>query len=330
MATLASVGELAFIDAIARLVNARAPRRGVRVGIGDDAAVVVASRATLVTTDSLIEDVHFRRGWLGPRDVGRRAFRIAVSDIAAMGGIPRYALLSLALPPATEAAYARGIVGGLVDDAAACGTALVGGNVSRSDKISIVVTIIADAIGRPILRAGARAGDPIWLTGPVGAAAAGIELLESGATAGSLVAAYRRPPLRLDVAAALARRRVVSAMIDVSDGVVHDLRHVCEASGVTASLDVEALPMTAVLRRAAGMLVRPIADYALYGGDDYELLLTTRPRADVTEIAALCQARGGMLSRVGVITRRGDTHLVVDARGHPLESRGYEHFRSKK
>ena len=334
MTRLASVGEFALIEAIARLAAGRHP--GVRVGIGDDAAAVAASGTTLLTTDTLVEDVHFRRRWLTPRALGRRAFRAAVSDVAAMGGTPRYALLSLELPARMAVADARALVHGFVREADASGTALVGGNVSSGGAISVTVTLTGQAPANPLLRSGAHPGDSIWVTGTLGGAAAGVELLDRGTRSGPLVATYRLPPLRVELARSIARSRTASSMIDVSDGLVQDLGHLCRASGVSARIDIAAVPLLRSLVRATFLgakkrvLLRPAIAYALGGGEDYELLLTTRgPRAEA-KLKALCEKRACMVSRIGEMTQARARPVVRDTADRVLEERGYKHFRSRR
>lgn len=345
MTTLADIGEFGFIDAIARLAGS-ARARGVSVGIGDDAAVVACSVTTLLTTDTQREGVHFRLDWLSARQIGRRAFRVAVSDISAMGGSPRYLLLSLGAPAQLDTGWARRMIGGLVADAHGCGAALVGGNVSADEKVSLVLTVVADGPRCPVLRNGAKAGDRIWITGPVGAAAAGVELLRRGVRRSPLIAAYRTPPLRLSVANALSNAGVVTAMVDVSDGLVQDVSHVCRASGVAARLDVESVPMASALLRAARPLERSAHAaqrkaahagetatlahdalyYALRGGEDYELVFTTSRRASEREVRTVCARHGCAAARIGEIVAAHGDDEVYDERGRALHAAGYDHY----
>jgi thiamine-monophosphate kinase len=345
---LAHVGEFGFIDEIEKLTHG-VRTRGVSVGIGDDAAVVACSPTTLLTTDTQRQGVHFQLDWLSARQIGRRAFRVAVSDVSAMGGKPRYVLLSLGAPARTNAGWARRMIGGLIADAQGCGAALVGGNVSADDKVSLVVTVIGDGPRRPLLRSGAKPGDAIWVTGPLGGAAAAIELLRRRVRQNPLIAYYRTPPLRLAVAGALSRAGVVSSMIDVSDGLAQDLGHVCEASGVSAHLALEAVPVPPALLRAAGSrsarssrgesssekkshgrdpsgasLSHDALSYALSGGDDYELVFTTPERVAERDVRALCARHDCVATRIGTIAR-GET-VVTDGSGSPLDGRGYTHF----
>ncbi len=316
--------EFPFIDAVARLARYG---RGVRIGIGDDAALIKASPSTLVTTDTVTEGVHFRREWLTAAALGRRAFRVAVSDIAAMGGRPRYVLLSLSLPTGFATAEGRRLVGGLLRDAEAAGAGLIGGNVARASELSLTVTVIGEAGRHVPTRAAARARQAVFVTGALGSARAGIELLEAGVRRGALVGAYRCPPLRLAVGSALAKARVARAMIDISDGLVQDLGHVCRASGVSMRIDTDAVPVARALARA----VADPRGYALAGGDDYELAFTTAARK-AAEAEELCVKHGCKVTRIGTVLARGSRATVLDESGRRLEGRhrGFTHFSGAK
>ncbi len=330
MALLADVGEFPFIEAIKKLVQAEAPRRGVRVGIGDDAAALSTTATTLATTDAVVEGVHFLRDWLTPAQLGRRAFRVAVSDIAAMGGKARYVLAALALPADYRLADARALVASLIRDAAGVGAALVGGNVSRADKISITITVLGQQPSRGALlrRSGARRGDAVYLTGCTGMAAAGVELLKRGVSRGVLVSAYRSPPLHLDLAARLAGCGVVSAAIDVSDGLLQDLQHICRASGVDVQLDESALVLAPALARAG--LEREPLSYVLSGGEDYELLFSVRggERAN-SRVERLCSDAECRLSRIGEVVAASSTPGVRGVSLAAITEPGYQHFGHK-
>ncbi|RMF20943.1 MAG: thiamine-phosphate kinase [Deltaproteobacteria bacterium] len=326
MRTLASTGEFSFIDAIERIAGSGGGR--VVVGIGDDAAVVRTGGRAAVSTDTLTEGVHFERDWLSPAALGRRAFRVAVSDLAAMGSGADYVLLSLTLAPSLPIGDARAIVRGLVRDASACGARLIGGNVSRGPLVALTVTVIGDARGRVVTRGGARPGELIAVTGTLGDASAGVELLAAGRRAGALVCAYRRPPLRLDLGQALARRGLATAMIDVSDGFAQDLGHLCRSSGCSARVDVEALPLSGALRKNRDLLQHDVLDYALGGGEDYELLFCLSDRRALARAQRICRRRGVRLTVVGTIDSRRPG-MVTDAAGRKLAA-GYDHFTGRR
>jgi thiamine-monophosphate kinase len=324
--SLASLGEFPFIEAIARRARSKSSARGVVVGIGDDAAQLRLGRDAIVTVDTLIEGVHFRHAWLSPTELGRRAFRVAVSDIAASGADPRFVLLALAAPAAYPARDALALVRGLVKDARSVGVALVGGNVARSPVLALTVTVIGERGARFLARDRARVGDLVYVTGPLGGAASAVKQLErtrrsanparSNAGVASSLAAYRKPPLRVATASALGRLSPIGAAIDVSDGLVQDLGHICSASQVSAAIEPTAVP---VARGAT------LAD-ALYGGDDYELLFTVRPgAASERAVAAACSKTKCRAVLIGRVVPRGRANVVSSKDGRPLVG-GYAHF----
>lgn len=337
MKSLAAVGEFPFIEAIRRLVDAstaRRERRDVVLGIGDDAACVRLRRDAVVTVDCLVEGVHFRRNWMRPSELGRRGFRVAVSDLSACGATPRFALLALTMPPSFPVVQATGFVRGLVRDAEGVGVALVGGNVSAAREFTATLTIIGEAGPRLLRRDQARAGDVICVTGPLGGSAAGVALLERGVLRGPLQSLYRRPPLRVEAGRMLARLRGIGAVIDVSDGLVQDLSHVCEASGVSAMVDVSSVPMPRALAQRAGTRrTGRLADprrFALAGGEDYELLFTVRGgTAGSSRVEKRLTGTGCVVHRIGWVVQRRHDAVFDAATGRPLTG-GYRHFGGRK
>lgn len=317
--TARPLGEHALL---ARLLPALpAAGRGVLLGPGDDCAVVApGGRALLFTIDALVEGVHFRHGWLTLAELGRKAFAVNASDIAAMGGVPRWCVLQIATPPRTAAADVTAISRAIAAAAVRVGAALVGGNLSRARELSVTLALIGDAPPRPLTRAGARPGEALYVTGRLGDAALGLRLLRRQRDAsGPAVRRFRAPTPRLAAGAILARRRLASAMIDVSDGLLQDLGHLCAASGVGARLELARIPCSAAVRRTDLTL-------ALHGGEDYELLFSVPPRRE----AALARAAAGFgcaVSRIGECRPGRGVH-VVDARGRerPIAGAGFDHF----
>lgn len=271
--TVGETGEFGLIDAIGR----RLPRgAGVLVGTGDDAALVAAPDGrVLVTTDVLVDRVHFRTDWCSPHDVGRRAAAASLSDVAAMGGTASAIVVALTAPAATETTWVLRLADGLRDEAALVGASLVGGDLAQADQLTVTVTALGDLGGRPpVLRSGARPGDVVALAGRLGWAAAGLAVLSRGfASPRAVVAAYRvpEPPYPAGPAAAVAG---ATAMCDVSDGLLADLGHLAAASGVTIDVDPEALvvaePVDVVARAYGG---DPLT-WVLTGGDDHALVAT--------------------------------------------------------
>ena len=314
------LGEFGLIRRLTGLVGSR---DDVQVGIGDDCAVVrVGNRRLLLTTDALVEGVHFRRSWDRPAGLGRRAFAVNASDIAAMGGRPRYALLSLAAPKTAASNDLVAMVRGFVAAAAATGCLLVGGNLAAAPRWMVSVTLIGEPCGKPLLRSGARVGDLVYVSGTLGGAAYAREILlgrRVGSTTETL--AFRRPIARLALGATLARGKLASAAIDVSDGLLQDLGHVCDASGVGALVDTNQIPYARSLRRLAAEKRQSLA---MAGGEDYELVFTV-PQAGAERLA---RARGGTpIACIGSIVR-GSTVRVVGASGTGARRmRGFDHFR---
>ncbi len=320
--TVAEVGEFGIL---ARLLPTLPRGRGVVLGVGDDCAVLGAPRQPLLfTVDGLVEGVHFRPGWLTPSQLGRKAFAVNASDVAAMGGRPRWCVVQLAAPTSTRAAGLLAISRAVAAAAAAAGAALVGGNLSRASELSVCVALIGAAPPRPVRRTGARVGDRLYVTGALGEAALGRRLLaRRRAARGTAVDRFRAPTARLDAGSLLARHRLASAMIDVSDGLLQDLGHLCAASGVGAAVELARLPISPAVRRAG-------IDLALYGGEDYELLCAVPPRreAALRRIAARLDCP---LTRIGVCTARAaGVRLIGEGGGARRAATGYDHFRGRQ
>jgi thiamine-monophosphate kinase len=279
--TIADLGEFGFIAAI----TGQLPR-GERtlVGVGDDAAVLAApDRRVVATMDLLIEGRHFRRDWSGPADIGVKAAARNLADVAAMGADPVALLVGLAAPGDLTLSWAQEMVGGIQAECGRAGASVVGGDVSRAERIFLAITALGDLAGRdPVTRHGARPGDVVAVTGVLGHSAAGQALLAAGLPGhASLIAAHRRPQPPYQAgpqAAALG----ATSMIDVSDGLVQDLGHVAQASGVRVALDTGLLPAGAELAAAARALGRPgPLEWVLAGGEDHALAVTFSPQKSV-------------------------------------------------
>ena len=335
MSTPSSVADVGEHALIAR-VRARVPPAPdwVAVGLGDDAAVVDPARNALevVTTDALVEGVHFARAFTPPRAIGHRALAVNLSDLAAMGAAPRSALLSFVLPPDLPLADFEAIVDGFLALAAVHGVALIGGNITRSPGPLLVdVTAIGTARRRRVLvRSGARPGDEIWVSGDIGAAAAGLQSLSAGTRPGegpaSCEAAFLEPQPRVRLGTLLGRSRAATSCVDLSDGLADGLLQIAGASGVGMDVDAAAVPVPDDARRwfeARGL--DPVMA-ALSGGDDYELLFTARPRGRARVEAVRRQARGLRLTRIGTVRRQPGVQLTRGGASEPVPP-GYVHFR---
>lgn len=280
------------------------PRSGVALGIGDDCAIFRprAGEELLFTTDLLLEDVHFRRANHSPEAVGHKALARGLSDIAAMGGVPRFCLVSLAAPP--DRLWIRRFYRGLLALADAHGTALAGGDLARSERIACDI-VVCGAVprGTALRRDGARAGDEIWVSGRLGGSALG---LDTGK--GKAFRRHLRPEPRLCLGAFLRTRLKATAAMDLSDGLSLDLHRMCLASGTAASIEAPPAYSGATLAQA------------LHGGEDYELLFTVRPGTRVPPAF-----EGTPLARIGAM-RKGAAGEILLA-GKPLPPAGWDHFR---
>lgn len=321
------------IDTARRAASAAA---GVRVGIGDDCAVLEPGTGAflLATTDLLIEDVHFRRRYAEPADIGWKSLAVSLSDIASMGGRPRWALIALACPDGTTAEEVEAFYESLGALANEHGVAIVGGDTSASPRgWTVNLTLLGDA-RRPIRRSTARIGDVVAVTGALGRSAAGLALLEHGAPAdvpaemlADLTRAHLRPLPRVREGSWLGDADGVSAMIDLSDGLAADLRHIAEESHVGARVDLARVPVSEATRRVADRLGADALAWATGGGEDYELLLTCS-RDTVGHLHdGLSRATGTGLVVIGDIVPASEGVVCVDASGHATSATsGWQHF----
>jgi thiamine-monophosphate kinase len=328
---ISELGEHALIERLGALLPGEP--RWVPVGRGEDDCAAVdlgGSQWTLVTCDAQVEGTHFRREWIDPLTLGRRAATVNLSDIAAMGGEPRAAVVSMLLPRSLQLAYYDAVMRGLGARLAEFGAALVGGNLARSTRhITIDVTLLGRVRpGRCIRRSGARPGDRVLVTGSPGESCAGLLRLRHGARRRDrLVRRFLDPEPRVQAGRILASGGV-TAMIDVSDGVAADLANLCRASGAGAVLRRAQLPVSPALQRAAKQLGRPVWDLVLAGGEDYELLCTAPARRVAPLQRRLRQRLNLTLHDIGeILPAAAGLHLEFADQRQPLESRGFEHFR---
>jgi thiamine-monophosphate kinase len=327
--------ERALIERIRRRLPPPPP--ALVVGPGDDAAVVTPTRGALqvLTTDAMVEGVHFDRRFSSLADVGYKALAVNVSDLAAMGARPEFALLSFILPDTLSQDDVDALLEGLLEMAASARVTIAGGNISRSPG-PLVVDVTAIGSVRPrrgLTRAGGRPGDALYVTGSIGAAAAGLRWLRAVENAeitqdGEMVACaarHRRPEPRVRVGQLLGRNRAASACMDLSDGLADAVRQMTEASGTGATIDAAALPIDPAVSswfRAQGL--DPIVS-ALAGGDDYELLFAV-PRKGRGRLRHVQQgARGVPLTRIGELTAEPGCRLSRDGSFEDLPA-GFSHF----
>ncbi len=326
--------EREFVRWLQTLPSPKAP--GARLGIGDDAALVRAGggRDFILTTDLSIEGVHFQRRLHPARAVGHRALARSLSDVAAMGGVPRYALLSIAFTRATTRAWIKEFFQGLLELASRYNVEVIGGDtavVGRAGMMDVMV-VGEVASGKALRRSGARPGDDILASGRLGLSALGLRTLKSrlrtqGRTprpaknqseAAASVRAHLYPEPRLELGNYLRRNRLASALMDISDGLAIDLQRLCEASGVGAELHAGQIPGPEHLQPAKSL------DLALYGGEDYELLFTV-PARKASRLPA--EFHGVPLHRLGRIKASPGIILIHPNGAHtPLKTGGYDHF----
>jgi len=312
------LGERKLIQQIRRSAGGG---KSVVTGIGDDCAVlhVPPGHELLVTTDFTLEKVHFRRDWHRPEWVGRRCLTRGLSDIAAMGGEPQAAFLSLAIPSDVPQRWLDRFLRGLLDLAQEFKLPLAGGDTAQSARGIQADIVVVGSVpkGRAVLRSGAKPGDQIYVSGELGGAAAALSRLAESKPAGAKLLRHFRPQARVAVGQWLRRHRVASAMIDLSDGLSTDLEHICQESRVGAEIDAEAIPLAQVGPREK----RVALALALHGGDDYELLFTSA--AAVPPVIA-----GVRVTRIGRIKRSAGMRLTAaDGKSQPLKAGGWEHFK---
>jgi thiamine-monophosphate kinase len=345
-ATLADVGEHALIAYLRSRIPAGV---GVQIGVGDDAAAVETAATTLVTTDTLVEGVHFKRDWAPARLIGRKALSVNLSDIGAMAGVARYAVVSLCLPPDTPVSFVDGLYDGLLERAAESNVSIVGGNISSTSGPIVIDVAMLGAGEKLLRRSGAEVGDLVVVAGTLGAAASGLALLKQGARLseeGDLVAtgiwtdSSRAAVLRclralLDPTPPVALGRVLveeamaHAGIDISDGLSADLLHLCKESGVGAKISAGLIPIDS----AAAGLARAQGDdalrLALDGGEDYQMLVAV-PRDRMGEVTELGGFWNIPITAIGEFVEGADVVIEQDGRTKPLRAAGFDHFRQDR
>jgi thiamine-monophosphate kinase len=327
--------EVELVRAIRRVLSGDAP--GVVVAVGDDGAVVEPGMYQgVLTTDLLIDGVHFEMGATSPHDLGHKAVTVNVSDVAAMGGSPRYGLASIGLPPAVESAWVMELYGGMREASDEYGMALVGGDTSRAAQAVIAVTVYGQVpAGKAVTRAGARPGDVLAVTGTLGASAGGLRIgqadhgeqkdLLSTEWGRGLLSRHERPVARVGEGQTLAQAGA-TAMIDLSDGLALDLSRVCEASGVGARVRLPDLPLAPGLVDLGRALDADPHDLALHGGEDYELLASLSPGAVDLARRDLMERYHTRLTTIGEITEDPGMVAVRGDEESPLAARGWDHF----
>ncbi|MFQ6070803.1 MAG: thiamine-phosphate kinase [Candidatus Aminicenantales bacterium] len=336
--TLADIGEFGLIRRIRNLIEEASPHdSSISVGLGDDTASIIPSQGyeMLLTCDCLVEGRHFLSQWIEPFDIGRRAMVVNISDIGAMGGLPRFALISLGLKPSMLVSAVEEMYRGFLEELKPFGGSIIGGNITRSNEKNFIdITLIGEVEkGKILHRSGARSGDSILVTGYPGEAAAGLEILrkskpEKGLKDNRLVRAYSLPSHRAWEGRAVARSGIAHAMIDTSDGFLGDLGHICEESHVGAELTQEKFPLSETLKKASQELAADPVELFLGESDDYELIIICPPSGvdDIEKI--ISEVSQVPVTEVGRITDKAGVMRIIlpDGTGKLVFPSGWNHF----
>lgn len=291
--------------------------------IGDDCAVLPKNEThdMLITSDLLVEDIDFRRSWIIPEFLGHKALAVSLSDIAAMGGKPLYSMLSIGIPEDVwQTDFVDEFYKGYLSLANNFGVELIGGDVSKTpDKIVIDSTVIGEVEkGVAILRSGAKVGDSIYVTGALGGASAGLKLVETNVEKfDELKLQQLKPTPRIEEGQKLGK--LINSMIDISDGLSSDLRHICEASKVGAKIFIDKIPIEKYLQNVTKDFSEQL-DFALNGGEDFELLFTIDPKKKSKNIFNYFFCVGEITANVGII------ELIDGEKSTVLQPKGYQHF----
>lgn len=311
---LSDLGEFGFIDRITGLVPG---------GTSDDAAVVEVDGTRLACTiDALVEGVHFRTDWSSPSDIGWKSVAVNVSDLAAMGAEPRFLLIALGAPPDTDISFLDGLYEGINEACRSYGVELVGGDTVSAPQLVVTIAATGSLDGDPITRGGAQPGDVLAVTGGLGRAAAGVNLLLSGDPASvppdaglTCLEAHRRPEARVDAGRRL--RGVAHAAIDVTDGLASDAIRIADASDV--GVEIDAIPVAPAAAAVADARGWDVERMVLGGGEDLELLVAVPPDTDLDALGLIACGR---------ITPEGRS-LLSGGRRQPLSASGFDHFRGR-
>lgn len=304
----------------------------VEVGIGDDAAAVniEPGRVLLATTDCQVEDVHFTKSLISPKALARKAVAVSVSDIGAMGGIPKFLLASLGFPGGEDESLIDELIKGFRASEEEFGVRLIGGNLSTSDKLFLDVTALGEVEPENIVRrSGAAPGDLIFVSGTLGDSALGMSALGKGdeSEAGAyLINRHITPMPRLDLGRHLAEKKLATSMIDVSDGLLLDLERITVNQGTGAEIEIGKMPVSREYDELVSAYSEERYEYALSGGEDYELLFTTSP-GNRREVESVSEMLGLQITEIGRVTKEPELR-VIDERGEEISQkrRGFVHF----
>lgn len=307
------IGEFGLIDRITK----KPRNKDIVVGVGDDAAVVKTKKGLqLLTTDTLVEGDHFRREWFSPKQIGMKAIEINVSDVAAMGGSPKYVLVSLALPSDLDVEFVDGLYSGMWKTCDKYNIEIIGGNMTHSKQIVISIALTGEVDENNLcLRSGAKSGDFIFVSGQLGNGRAGLRVFQEDLKDFEKVKkSYLEPKAHLTSALEVAP--FANSMEDISDGLASELNHICKQSKCGAIIYKDKIPIKYDVRKVAKTLQEDEYDYALFGGEDFELVYTV-PKEKLNKI-------NGFL--VGEITKDKELRLFSKGCEKTITRKGYDHF----
>lgn len=325
------IKELGEFNLIKRLSAGLKPtREGIIAGIGDDAAALASPEGKLliVTTDMLVEDVHFRLKTAKPFEIGWKSMAANISDIAAMGGEPTYAFVSIGFTRQTKVEFADELYAGMKEIADIYSVDIVGGDTVSAPQIVINISLLGEVEPENLIRrSGAKIGDALLVTGDLGGADAGLAILENNLELND-TKKHLMPIPRVKEARILAKSGYVTSMIDISDGLASEVNHICEMSGTGAHVHKKDIPLSDNVRQVAKYTNRNPYDFALYGGEDYELLFTCQPDKVLFLTEEIFKKTGTKLTVVGKIYAASLSVTIEDdsSKITPLYPRGYDHF----
>lgn len=331
---IGEIGEFGLIQRVSQQFASHCD--GCIDGIGDDCAVLEmpgCKDLLLVTTDLLVESIHFIRDQIPPRTLGRKSLSVNLSDIAAMGGVPWAFFLSIALPESIDLEFIDAFMMGIHDRSRQFNVALLGGDTTRADAhLTINITVLGKSPHHRVKRrSGAQPGDIIQVSGQLGSSAAGLHLLlndQLGEDTGKFIAAHLDPEPRLAVGLALSEIPGVTSMIDVSDGLLQDLSHICERSLSGARVDFDAIPHHPDLLNCARQDDRMMKQWVVSGGEDYELVWTVSPTDELRALNSVRDAGARNAASIGVITDTGRVELFDGNGAMEIPNIGWDHFRN--
>lgn len=329
---ITDIGEFGLIKHLSRLLH---PGR-IPVELGDDTAAIPmeAGYWLLATTDTLVEGVHFRRDWARPWEIGYKSMAVNISDIASMGGLPTYALISLSLPGSLETDWVEQLYLGLEACAGQWGVAIVGGDTVSGPQISLTVTLLGKVeAGRALTRGGGRVGDLLLVTSDLGGSSAGLDELispspqYSASVREKVLQKHLLPVPRLCEGRLLVSSAGAGALTDLSDGLAQGIKEICSASKTGAEIYIDSLPIASYTRKVAAAHGKQAFEYALFGGEDYELLFSVHPSQAPALKAALKSSCGTVASVIGCLLPSQEAISLVGKTGRfPLEKGGHDHF----